>query len=140
MFFVDNKDLSPSNTQGRLAVEYNGTAGYFCSYSAVHNSGGPSTLCRLMGFPRGGQKLDAGVAAKLPDPQTFPQSWSGDLRCGLWDHSVHFLFCLSNWQQAATYDRVYNEFGVSGETSLSHCGQNIPAISCFEEDCELLGH
>ena len=137
MFFVDNGDLSPSNSQGRLAVEYNGTTGYYCSYSAVHNNDGPSTLCHLMGFPRGGEKLDMAVAARLPDLNTYPKGWNGELHCGEWDRDVHFLSCFSYWQQEEIYSML-DVFDSSSAASLSHCGQNVPAISCFKENCELL--
>lgn len=139
MFFVDNNGLSPSHSQGRLAVEYKGTVGYYCNDMTSLGSSGPSTLCRLMGFPRGGRKLDT-VTTQLPEPMTYPKSWRGSLSCGQWDRNLHFVSCIPEWQQEETYSNIQDEFGNSDSARLTHCGQNLPAISCFEMNCELLCH
>ncbi|XP_076470772.1 uncharacterized protein LOC143300741 isoform X2 [Babylonia areolata] len=134
MFFVDNGMLSSSRPQGRVAVTYNGTTSYFCS-STVSSTEGYDTLCRLMGYPRGGEKLDP-ASTSLPEPVTYQTGWEGHLNCGQWDRYVHYMSCFQGWNlQNMYYQQHYSSpGGESVPSSLSWCGQNVPAIACFDSE------
>ncbi|KAK7109556.1 hypothetical protein V1264_013581 [Littorina saxatilis] len=131
LFFVDYNSITQPQgsggrvSRGRVAVEYQGTTGYFCGYSLTQSEENFSTVCRLMGFPRGGQRLNA----SLPAPSTYNQGWLVEQRCGRWDRTVHYMSCISNWRQEG--------IRYPGSSELTPCWQNIPAVSCFEDNYRL---
>ncbi|XP_076439576.1 uncharacterized protein LOC143279415 [Babylonia areolata] len=135
MFFVDNGTLGSS--QGRVAVTYNGTTGYFCSPS-VSTAEGYDTLCRLMGYPRGGEKLDP-ASTSLPEPVTYQTGWAAYMTCGFWDRNAHYISCIQEWNLQDIYDHQYDWYSHSLTSTLSQCGEHMLAISCIEsEDYQLI--
>ncbi|KAL8578639.1 hypothetical protein ACOMHN_007097 [Nucella lapillus] len=142
MFFVDSQQHSNrSRAQGRVAVTHQGTTGYFCS-SSVTTRGNYDTLCRVMGYPRGGEQMNLTNDAS---PGTYSDAWSADLGCGQWDRAVHYVSCLFNWHRASVYeDRMHSDGypysgSGSGSNTLSWCGKHVPAVFCFKsEDYRLL--
>ncbi|KAL8578642.1 hypothetical protein ACOMHN_007100 [Nucella lapillus] len=123
LFFVDNQTLSSSRPQGRVAVTFNGTSGYFCHYPSTSETF-YSTVCRLMGYPRGGEQLNR-TSSSWPQPNTYSKSWKSYLTCGHWDRKVHPISCMSGLNLVNT-----NSSGPYGDA----CGiQNVLAVSCIPD-------